>query len=375
MSEIIYKNLATKLLGRSMTQALEDYYGKIDKKKYCRHRKRQKTIRRETRKYLSIPDNNHRSDREFLTPITTPIALISQIQRSGGSFLSQLFDGHPQLHAHPHELKIGFPKKYIWPELDMMDSPELWFEMLFEHDVITHFKDGYEKGPVDGKRFQFTFPPSLQRKLFLDCLADRRDTTQRDILNAYMTSYFNAWLNNRNIEGEKKYITAFTPRLCVLQENMQSFFKTYPNGRLISLVRDPRNWYPSAHGHKTAKNKYDNIGKAIDQWNEVTDAMIRNKLKFDEQVCLLRFEDLVSKTETVMRYLANFLEIDFDSILLAPTFNKDPILANTSFRHEQGQIRTGTLSRYQLLPTEEIELIEKLSEDRYKQILEKTVDF
>jgi hypothetical protein len=247
--------------------------------------------------------------------------------------------------------------------------------MLFEHDVITHFKSGYEKDQRECRTFAFIFPPALQRKLFLGCLTGRVNTTARDILDAYMTSYFVAWLNNINIRGEKKYITAFTPRLSVHQESIRSFFKTYPDGRLISLVRDPRNWYPSARGHETAKKKYHDICKAIDQWNEGADAMIRNKLEFAERVCLLQFEDLVSKTETVMRYLARFLEIDFDPILLTPTFNKIPILANTSFRHEKGQIQAGTLSRHRLLTAEEVELIEKRSGDRYRQVLAGVVTF
>ena len=375
MVEIFFKKLATMMLGQSMTKALEDYYGKVDKKKYCRYRERQQTIRSEFRRNSCIPEDDYQSSWKSLTPINTPLALISQIQRSGGSLLSQLFDGHPQLHAHPHELKIGFPKKYIWPELDMKDSPDLWFEMLFEHDVITHSRDGYEKGQGDGKTFQFTFPPALQHKLFLDCLTDRKDTSQRDILNAYMTSYFNAWLNNQNIGGKKRYITAFTPRLSIRQTNVKSFFETYPDGRLISLVRDPRNWYPSAHSHENAKNKYDNIDKAISQWNESTETMIRNKIEFADQVCILRFEDLVSETERVMRYLAHFLEIDFDPILLTPTFNITPILANTSFRQEKGEIQAGTLNRHQSLTAEEDKLIKKLSEDRYRQVLTKVVAF
>ena len=43
---------------------------------------------------------------EHIQPVTVPFALISQIQRSGGSMLNQLFDGHPNVHAHPHELKF-----------------------------------------------------------------------------------------------------------------------------------------------------------------------------------------------------------------------------------------------------------------------------
>lgn len=363
------------MMGPSMAHAIVDHYGKVSVKKYRRARRRQRTIRRELRRNSRLLEDIHQACWKTHTPITSPLALISQIQRSGGSLLSQLFDGHPQLHAHPHELKIGFPKKHIWPKLDMKDSPERWFEMLFEHDVITHFKSGYEKDQRDGRTFAFIFPLALQRKLFQGCLSGRVNKTVRDILDAYMTSYFVAWLNNVNIRGEKKYITAFTPRLSVRERSIRSFFETYPDGRLISLVRDPRNWYPSARGHETAKNKYGDISKAMDQWNESTDAMIRNKLEFAERVCLLRFEDLVGQTETVMRYLANFLEIDFDPILLTPTFNKNPIRANTSFRHEKGQIQASTLSRHQLLTAEETELIEKRSGDRYRQVLAGIVTF
>jgi hypothetical protein len=138
--KMIYKKTAAMILGRSMAQALDDYYGKVDAKQYRKSWKRLQMIRRELRQTSSTLDDIHQACQKTLTPITSPLVLISQIQRSGGTLLSQLFDGHPQLHAHPHELKIGFPKKHIWPKLDMRDSPKLWFEALFEHDVITHFK-------------------------------------------------------------------------------------------------------------------------------------------------------------------------------------------------------------------------------------------
>ena len=32
-----------------------------------------------------------------------------------GTLLSQLFDGHPECHAHPHELRIGSPTSRHWP--------------------------------------------------------------------------------------------------------------------------------------------------------------------------------------------------------------------------------------------------------------------
>ena len=83
--------------------------------------------------------NAYESWLEHIQPVSAPLALISQIQRSGGSMLSQLFDGHPQVHAHPHELKFGYPKKYIWPPIDLGNRPDRWFEILFE-DLLLSLK-------------------------------------------------------------------------------------------------------------------------------------------------------------------------------------------------------------------------------------------
>ena len=44
---------------------------------------------------------------EHVVDVREPLVLISQAKRSGGTLLRQLFDGHPEFHAHGHELDIG----------------------------------------------------------------------------------------------------------------------------------------------------------------------------------------------------------------------------------------------------------------------------
>src|SRR5918912_1876755 len=76
--------------------------------------------------------------------VRQPLVLISQVQRSGGTLLSQLLDNHPQLHAHPHELHIGYPRdKGDWPALDLSAGPAQWFEMTQEEHVERTFLQGY----------------------------------------------------------------------------------------------------------------------------------------------------------------------------------------------------------------------------------------
>jgi hypothetical protein len=306
-------------------------------------------------------------------PVTSPVALISQVQRSGGTLLSQLFDGHPELHAHPHELKIGYPTKYTWPRLDLNDKPERWLETLFEESVLNHFRKGYKKEKKRDDAFLFLFLPSVQREIFLHYLASLDAITLRDIFDAYMTSYFGAWLNNQNSSGHKKYITAFTPRLAMPEDNMECFFDIYPDGRLISIVRDPRNWYPSAIRHTPRICR--NVFEAVELWAKNARAMLRNKDRYGERVCILTFEDLVANTEPVMRYLARFLEIKFDDVLLTPTFNKYPIKANTSFRSEGHGIIPGTLQRHTTLSPDESEIIETTTGNLHRQLLGLAVRF
>jgi len=374
---VIYQQLLNRItkstLGNGATESIIAENGKITLKKYHKYRKRQKNLNKEFRKSNLHLESLHESCVDHMRPVTSPLVLISQIQRSGGSLLSQLFDGHPELDAHPHELKIGYPKKYIWPKLDLDDSPKQWFENLFELSVLEHFKAGYKKQKNLDETFLFLFMSSVQRELYLNYLDSVATITLRDVFDAYMTSYFGAWLNNQNSFGPKKYITAFTARLSMEKENMEAFFEIYPDGRLISVIRDPKNWYPSAARHRP--HVYGDVEEALDLWQKSARAMLWNKERFGDRVCILTFEDLVGKTEAVMRHLAEFLAIKFDDGLMMPTFNKYPIKANTSFDAQQHGIIDSALNRHKLLAPQELEIIDHMTTKLYREVLNLAVRF
>jgi hypothetical protein len=369
----LLENISSQILGRTVVEAMLASDGRITFKRFRKQSRRLAKLNKEfglrTKNFVTI----HRLSTAHITPVEAPLALISQIQRSGGSLLSQLFDGHPEIHAHPHELKIGYPTKYEWPSLYLNEGPKRWLEVLFESSVISHFRNGYKKQRTMDETFLFIFLPSLQKEIFFNQLNRIGRKTHRDILNAYMTSYFNAWLNNQNNFGPKKYITAFTPRLAMRQENMELFFKTYPDGRLISIIRDPKNWYPSATKHKPLV--YSDIRESLKLWTQSTEATFRNKERYGDRVCVFTFDDLICKTESVMRHLCEFLKIEFDDSLLIPSFNKLPIRPNTSFKDTRHGIIESTLNRYKSLKSQEIELIHATTSDIYRKALRICTDF
>jgi hypothetical protein len=363
----LVNSIAKRVLGNSTLASIIAEGGKVGLRRCAKIKYRQARMNRQFNRSSVQLESFFRSYLEHVEPVTFPLALISEIQRSGGSLLSQLFDGHPQVHAHPHELKIGYPKKYIWPEINLNDSPQRWFEILFEDIVVRHMRFGYKKMEKYSDTFLFIFLPALQKKFFLQYLDAIESITLRDVFDAYMTSYFGAWINNQNVVGVKKLITAFTPRLSTMPENMKAFFDIYPDGLLISVIRDPKNWFPSASRHHA--DKYGDIHKALSQWNESAQGMLHNKKKYGDRVCIIRFEDLVQRTEPVMDCLADFLNIQFDDILLTPTFNKTPIKPNTSFKLEAPGITASVLDRYQTLEPQELRVITEMSGEVYEKVL------
>ena len=132
-------------LAKTLLKSLVDKDSKRKWRKYRREKARIRMLNRECRESKSALKDLFEVCLQDFSPVTSPLVLISQIQRSGGTLLAQLFDSHPEIHAHPHELKIGKPKKYIWPKIDLNDNFERWFYILFEVDTIEHFKRGYRK--------------------------------------------------------------------------------------------------------------------------------------------------------------------------------------------------------------------------------------
>lgn len=218
-----------------------------------------------------------------MAPVRQPLVLITQIQRSGGTLLSQLFDRHPEIHAHPHELKIGYPRKHSWPPIDLAASHEEWFRILRENQMARSFWGGYERQSHAAKRegwetesFPFIAPPTLQKELFFHCVRENEPRSQRDVLDAHMTSYFNAWLDYQGLyEQPKRWVTAFVPRMGMDPANVDQFFAAYPEGRMISLVRHPMAWFASARRHDP--EAYSDLGEAMRLWRQSVDAALQAK--------------------------------------------------------------------------------------------------
>ena len=267
------------------------------------------------------PESDTQTDKSTKITVTylpQPLVLITQIQRSGGTLISQLFDGHPQICAHPHELHIGRPMKWHWPNLKMNDLPQTLLTFLYEKRLEKFMQTGYVKpgsNPYATKEIHpFSFNSSLQQAAFLQAVKLAPAQSQRDILNAFFTSFFAAW-SDVSVGADKKFITAFCPRVLMVPDSTERYIRDYPDGHIISSVRDPRTWYASSRRHS---KDYKDVRNAISQWKLSTERVIRLKKERPNYIFVTTYERLVSDTEKIMRNMASFLGSIFSNHFSCP---------------------------------------------------------
>jgi len=313
-----------------------------------------------------------------LVPVREPLVLVSQLHRSGGTLLSQLLDGHPECHAHPHELRIGkIPNSRHWPRIDL-DRPETWFETLYEKYAGKHFRSGYSK--VGGKSapaanrdvFPFLFLPGLQRRIFDQCVAQTRVERERDVLDCYFTSYFNAWLDNHNLYSTpKRVVTAFAPEMNLRRKSREALFAAYPDGLLVSIVREPRAWFASARSQGGGDRK---VEVGMERWRRSAELTLEAIELYGDRVVALTYEELVLDTEATMARVAARIGISMSPCLLEPTFNGRPIRANSSYAVERHGVLTDRLGAYrEQLDDATLAQVDELAGDVYKRIRDVSV--
>jgi tetratricopeptide (TPR) repeat protein len=296
-----------------------------------------------------------------------PLALISQIQRSGGTLLAQLFDGHPQTLTYPGELKIGFPQKWNWPELDLSQGPEAWFQTLFDVSIERFLTSGYLKADgnqhasADPRPFRFDVG-AFHDRFMLDAAAAK---TNRQVLEAYLGSYFSSW-EDGSPSGRPRWTIAFCPRLIMFEQSVTGFFRDYPDGRIISCVRDPVDWYASSRRHSP---EYETVERALPLWTGSVRAGLELARARPGQVELVGYEELVRDVDGQMRRLAERLDIRFDPILTTPTFAGEPVLPNSSFAIAETGVHRRSLDQRALLGGEELAAIEAAAAPLFQEAL------
>lgn len=248
---------------------------------------------------------------EHPIPVRQPLALVCQLGGRGGDLLNRLLDGHPQLHVHPHQLRLG--GRDGWPVFDLDAGPQQWWESLAE--PLPWAAGGNGRGGDGDGQPPFLLVPTLQRRLFEHCVAQWSPSTRREVLDCYMTSYFNAWLDYQGLYGQdRRWVSAFAGATGIAAEDRDAFFADYPDGRLVAVVGDP-------HG---------------DEWAAGAQALLGAQREAAQPLLTVPERQLADDPEAAMRRVAEFLELEWDPVLARPTLNRMPAGVETDAAEADG---------------------------------------
>ncbi len=326
----------------------------------------QRHVRAQPKYLLEEPRAIAKQQWRRVVRIDQPLVLITQIHRSGGTLLMRLFDSHPELYAIPHELGPIIPADPV-----PTAYPAVWRALHDRDKMASRFKRGLRQQNSrlnrDESEAPFLLLPSVHGSILVRNLREHDAPTERDAVDAYLTGYFNAWLNYRGgLDPAKKWVTGFESAMIAQPKRMERYRAVYPDGRVISILRDPASWWASA---RRWEPRYERLDVALMLWEESALAAER------QADLLLDFEALTSRTAETMAGVAAFLGIEMRDELLTPTVNGVPFGANSSFASAEPGVVDAQRDRSSTLTEDERAQIEGAVGETYRRVRERCLPF
>lgn len=297
-----------------------------------------------------------------------PLIYISEPPRSGGTLMRSLLDGHKQLHVFPHEL--SFDKKEIyWAFEGFADLPtKNIFRSLRDEWTDHFFTNGIDR------LYPFYFNRRIQWKFFKQMLPNIEKRNGRAIADAYISSFFNAWIDYQGLYGyDKRYKTAFCPWPVNIKEaDIRRFFDVYPEGYRIHVVRDPFSWWAS---YRTFHREKEFGALPIDGnfdkiWLNNCNLAKKLGAEMPDRYIVVLFEDLLREPQRVMCDLAERVGIDFHPCMLEPAINNIPKKSNSTHSSGKFGFDAKVLERWKtILPETEVIRIKELVGEDYSNLV------
>ena len=246
--------------------------------------------------------------------------MLSAMYENGGNTTHRFLDGHPELHVYPFESQTGntstvstfsslFPARYEWPSFPINATPEQCYEMFWDEEMKSKLRvphvSKFRNTPMD-------INENERKRVFCDFL-EEHGLTQENIIIAYYKSTFDAWKDALKT-GSEHYYVGYNP---VVGVHAEQILKDMPGGHVIHVARNPYSAFAD-----TIKRPYPlSLYNYSIRWSIVQLMALTMVERYSGRFHIIRFEDLISKTEETMRKLSDSLGIEFSEAMLYPSWN------------------------------------------------------
>jgi len=263
--------------------------------------------------------------------------------KSGTSLVRAVFDSHPQLIVYPEE--TVFFRRYL-PQAAGLD---LEAQLALAERLLIHIFRWNSANPAPDQEGypdrDYSTIPFEEVRQRMRKIAAQTYRHPGDILSAAVLAF-----GQPTADQDVRWWVEKSP---YNEYYAEQIFDWWPQARCIHILRDPRDNFASySRKHSDWSAEF-----FAANWNRSTQAGVDNLARYGEQrYRLLRYEDLVSDPENHLRTLAQFLDIDWDASLTAPTRAGEQWSGNSMFANQFEQISAAPIDRWKekLSPTDAV---------------------
>ena len=292
---------------------------------------------------------------------------IAGINRSGGSLLARLFDGHKDFASYPMEVgfkfdntSYGFIDKvtgtptYI-PDFNENINPVEYFDA--EKEVVsykwgkeTSGKFGIRKNYLEKAFYEKSVETDFNHKLYVEKLIKycTGSKSNQELFEGKHKAYFESWDNGAYFNDPKYVVTHDSGGLFLSDFN--KYFNEFKNSFILVPIRDcigyvaaektriARRFFGSKRFAKPLPpnfliKKFDiyDLNSIINTWliSISRIKLLQENTNLKNNLITYRFEKLVEEPSNSMKILSNKLNVNYESNLLSPTLCGKKWLGNS----------------------------------------------
>lgn len=258
--------------------------------------------------------------------------LVNSLQRSGGTLLARLLDGHSTVASMPFEYLYA-PQKVRFPNedevcADLNELADIQKTLLLEKNFKRlEQKDFFSKDLYTKNKLSFNYSDYLERVRKLAFRSHESADYDRALSLAF-EAFFQIWRKE-----ESSNPTVFVNHLSMACfAEAERFYSLVPGGRLIQTVRDPYSWYASMKRHfEVRDDDVVYLTSALHVWLEATLRGVAAQHLWPDQYKAISYADMVRAPEKTMRALAEWLSIGWEDVLTEPTIGGEVWGGNSAF--------------------------------------------
>jgi len=297
---------------------------------------------------------------------------ITGMFRSGTTFMTKVLSAHPQLLvvSDPYIYFFKTYRNFLYEKNSAKnwhpDEPMSDFFLDENFDVLEKIKLSDLSEPI---------PKKLKQKIRKDiedwkiqqhpALCRRLDEVEGNTF----AEFYDSLIKLLQIVYGNYEITKLGTKVGWSEEFIPALNRAFPEMKFLIMVRDIRSIIASQNSKKGFGSGKRPLLFYIRQWRKsVAFANIYTKLndELKSKVYLIKYEDLITNTERTLRYICDFLNIDYYDEMLDPNKYKDEAfnkgwLPNTSFEPKSGIYNTSIDKWKSTLLPKEIQMTETLS--------------